>query len=1006
MLPDQAALAGGNSFHWSVLILAIVGVALLGAAVIYGKGTLLHKYQAFLAIIAFSTLYGALGNFFFNFWKFLPGGFVGFSYAQLGVMELGGLCAAMALFKLEQIDNFAAGGLERLQKGGKHHDAAPEAAALPGSEEANLTPGFQAAESAEDFMKSKGGLRGLTTSSKTDLQAVVSPQEAVMAKKGGPTSAESVHAIMTPPVEIDLDASDEMLSGPLNPSPTTSAPAARAGSPAPAAPTNATSNRLQAQKRRDTSTFTKLQALSASGTGSLKPTTVQQDHAGGGDLRSLLDRLDSEPEDVDYESLPTPEEIRVAILFSEETVTGKADAGKPKGFIGTKRTPLGQAKPVGKEPPKPLVPTKPAPATAGGAGAPIGQKSDVKPGGLAGRMQQNKPPSPIGGSPGLSSLLDRAEANSGGRGGADETIPEPTVAAAPEVQPTVEEVAGHTDSGLLAQRFMALSGDDEDEEVVAQPVEAKEEDEKVFAENVDTEIDDIFSSLAPAEAQREVADEEPTEEEAAVKAEEEEVPGLEPESEPEPEEAKLPEPEEEQPEVRSEPAEEPEVTEAVEEESEGLIFNQGIDNDLDDVFSNLAPAEAQRTIADFKPKPEDEEAEAETQEEPAKAEAPAEEQEEPAEEDGLIFNKGVDEDLDDLFSNLAPAEAQLNVADVKLKAKEAEPADDQESTSDFTAGSKADAAKEQSDDNEEEAAEDEGLFKLGDSDVDDIFAGLAGEQLDVNAETLAKVKDGDEEPELAIPASLVETGDRIPVITAESAQKTAKQTGDMPAMSKEQAAKIKDDIKKAADGEDEDEEEVVQEAVSDTPEAAKLKKELKEFGKLSGRSATAPKATGDSVGTMKTIGKLLIDNQAIENIIKAGEQRKLGQNLSTARIISSARGQGIMELLHKIDKYEGVVGSIIVGHDGLVMASTLKEGWDKDIMGALSTALLSTSNLTTKKLEIGKLRQMIMLTKIGNQEKTTVLTDVDVGILAVFVEETDVSKIDGMLEIIHKTIHG
>ncbi len=1007
VLPQRPELAMTSSFHYSVLYLVIIGVALVSATLFYAKGTIVHKYRMTLAIIAFSTLYGLIGNIFFNFWRWNTGGILEFSLAQLGVMELGGLIVAMSFFRLEPVDTMAAGGLERLQKGNKAAQD-PAAAAAIGAEPQQTV--FQGAESAEDFMKSKAGLRGGMTSSKSDIQAVVPPQEAVMAKKGGPTSVESAHAIMTPPVEIDLDASDEMLSGPLNPSPST--PTARTGSPTatPGGPgaakgTDATSNRLQAQKRRNTSTFTKLQALSASGTGSLKPTPVAQDSTGGGDLRSLLDRLDSEPDDVDYESLPTPEEIRVQILFSEESVSSKP---APKAFVGAKPTPLGQpAKPQPK--PTPATPAKPTPATAGGAG-PTGQKTggDAKPGGLAGKLQQNKQAPPAGGaSPGLANLLDRAEANLGG--GDDESVEEPVVSRVEEPVSKVEEPAevkhdpepapAADAGGLLSKRLMELSSDDEEElesAAAAHDEPERAEDEKVFAENVDEEIDDIFSSLAPAEAQREVPDteEEPTEEDKAVTQEEPAAPEESALTLPEPEsfEAKsdvvpLPEPEEEEPPVSQSLTEEAEAEPA----EDGLVFAKGVDDDLDDVFSNLAPAEAHRTIEDLKSK--------QAEEEPAEPEAEAEA--EP--EEGLVFTQGVDDDLDDVFSNLAPAEAQLNVGDVKLKKQEA-PVDDIEATGDFTSPPKAEEEEE-----EEAPKEDETLLKLDDSDVDDIFAGLAGEQLDVNAETLAKAKNKEEEEaEIAIPASLVETGDRIPVINADSA-KTAKQTGDMPAMTKEQAARIKDDIKKASEGDEDeegDDEESKEEVVPESPEAAKLKKELKEFGKLSGRSASAPKPTGDSVGTMKTIGKLLIDNQAIENIIKAGEQRKLGQNLATARIISSARGQGIMELLHKIDKYEGVVGSIIVGHDGLVMASTLKEGWDKDIMGALSTALLSTSNLTTKKLEIGKLRQMIMLTKSGDQEKTTVLTDVDVGILAVFVEETDVSKIDGMLDIIHKTIHG
>ena len=972
MLPQQPMLAGGNSFHISVLFVVLIGVALIGSLIMFDRASKVQKYQAALSIFAFSSLYGVLGNLFYNFWKFSPGMMVEFSYAQLAIMCLGGLGTTFALFKLEPFDSFASGGLERLQKS-KSSESGPQetVAAAP-----TIPSALESAESAEDFMKSKGSLRGLT-SSKTDMQAHVPPAETVTNRKT-PSSVESAQAIMTPPVEIDLDASDEMLSGPLNPSP--SAPAARTGAGAGAgagtgagaaggptdAKNSATSNRLQAQKRRNTSTFTKLQALSASGTGSLKPTPVQ-DTTGGGDLRSLLDRLDTEEDSTDYEALPKPEEIRIAVLFSE--VAEKPKTGEPAKPqpAASKPQPLAQpARPAPKDgPARPTTtqstPARPMPATPGGG-------KDEKPvGGLAAKMAEKRqaPPGPAGNSPDLLSLLDRAEALSDDEEKSEvpqvqefEAAPSKSEKPAQAASPAESKAASTDDAGgLLARRFMEMSEDEDEEpaspafndsltvsglEADIEPRDEEREEEKVFPESVDDEIDDIFTLLAPAESQKEVtheAEEETTSEEEASPAAPKE-------------EESLPEPEaEEQPESKQ-PETEPEAEPSEDEEAESeTLFGESVDGDVDDLFSNLAPAEAQLNVGDrpFKSQTQD------ADEEPSEEASPAADQ--------------IDQEA---------------TGDFSMPQADAEPAEEEESA---------------------EEEEGDALFSLGDSDVDDIFAGIAGEQLDVNAETLKKVKEG-EKPEPPMPTSLVETGDRIPVISAEP--KSAKQTGDMPAMSKEQAAKVKDEIaKQAAEDEDSEEEESVEaEAAPMSPEKAKLKKELKEFGTLSARSAKAPKAQGESVGTMKTIGKLLIDNQAIENIIKAGEQRKLGQNLSTARIISSARGQGIMELLHKIDKYEGVFGSIIVGHDGLVMASTLKDGWDKDIMGALSTALLSTSNLTTKKLEIGKLRQMVMLTKDGDKEKTTILTDVDVGILAVFVEETDISKIDGMLDTIHKTIHG
>lgn len=407
--------------------------------------------------------------------------------------------------------------------------------------------------------------------------------------------------------------------------------------------------------------------------------------------------------------------------------------------------------------------------------------------------------------------------------------------------------------------------------------------------------------------------------------------------------------------VEKEEQESPVHEEEEDEEDKGTLFEGGVDNDIDDIFSNLAPPEAQLEVKDLIAAKKDDKP---TVKEEA---APAEGQDSEDDDKGVLFEGGVDSDIDDIFSQLAPPEGQREVKDHLPKAVDKKPAD----------VIKSDTTEED---------ESEGLFDSGlGEDLDNIFSGLTeSEQKEVNAETLSKYKKPDGE-EKAKPAEEKK---------AEPVKAEAPKAEVPKAESKTEAkADAKADAK-------------------DGPAGAKYK-EVKEFGRLSNRSAAQPKTATESVGTMKTIGKLLLDVHAVENIIKAGESKKLGSGLSTAKVISAARGEGIKNILTSIDTYEGVAGSLIVGHDGLVIASTVGQGWDKDMLGALSTALLSTSNLATKKLEIGKLRQMVLLTELGKGEfKTTLLTDVEVGILAVFIEKTDLSKIDGLLETIHKTIHG
>lgn len=177
-------------------------------------------------------------------------------------------------------------------------------------------------------------------------------------------------------------------------------------------------------------------------------------------------------------------------------------------------------------------------------------------------------------------------------------------------------------------------------------------------------------------------------------------------------------------------------------------------------------------------------------------------------------------------------------------------------------------------------------------------------------------------------------------------------------------------------------------------------RQIKEFGRLSASTAAHSE---ESQGAIKAIGRQLIDVQAVENIIKSGEKReKMGAGLTTARVISQARGEGIKALLTKIDGHAGVKGSLIVGNDGMVIASTLTGGLDKDLLGALCTAMHGHTDLAAKKLDMGKLKQIIFHT----DEKLTVLTGVAVGVLAVFVDNVELSEIDSLLNAIEGTVRG
>lgn len=175
---------------------------------------------------------------------------------------------------------------------------------------------------------------------------------------------------------------------------------------------------------------------------------------------------------------------------------------------------------------------------------------------------------------------------------------------------------------------------------------------------------------------------------------------------------------------------------------------------------------------------------------------------------------------------------------------------------------------------------------------------------------------------------------------------------------------------------------------------------VQEFGRLSIRSAEAANLS-PVAGTMKAIGKLLVDSDAIESIIKSGESGDLGKNLVNAKVISSTEGEGLKNILQKIETYPGVAGNIFVGYDGLVIVATTAPDKDKETIGALAVALLGSSNHGAAVLEIGKLRQLVLI----SDKTITVLTDVDIGILVILIDRVELSQLDGLLELIETVVY-
>ncbi len=71
----------------------------------------------------------------------------------------------------------------------------------------------------------------------------------------------------------------------------------------------------------------------------------------------------------------------------------------------------------------------------------------------------------------------------------------------------------------------------------------------------------------------------------------------------------------------------------------------------------------------------------------------------------------------------------------------------------------------------------------------------------------------------------------------------------------------------------------------------------------------------------------------------------------------------IVEDLIRID---GVIGSILVGKDGLVVISTLMEDEDAEVLGAMSAAVFGEIDKATKRIGVGTLVDTIIDAENGS----------------------------------------
>ena len=90
----------------------------------------------------------------------------------------------------------------------------------------------------------------------------------------------------------------------------------------------------------------------------------------------------------------------------------------------------------------------------------------------------------------------------------------------------------------------------------------------------------------------------------------------------------------------------------------------------------------------------------------------------------------------------------------------------------------------------------------------------------------------------------------------------------------------------------------------------------------------------------------------------------------------------IDRILADLNKTEGIKGSMVVGKDGLVIASQMPSGIDTELIGAMASAAYGSAERTATEINQGTLEQMMIEGEYGK----TLMTDAGEGILVVLTD--------------------
>lgn len=146
-------------------------------------------------------------------------------------------------------------------------------------------------------------------------------------------------------------------------------------------------------------------------------------------------------------------------------------------------------------------------------------------------------------------------------------------------------------------------------------------------------------------------------------------------------------------------------------------------------------------------------------------------------------------------------------------------------------------------------------------------------------------------------------------------------------------------------------------------------------------------------GRIAAIGKFLLDQKDLDKI---GKLTNSDFNDGKMRVLTMEASQDLQSLLGQIGTQSGVIGSVIVGHDGLLIANTMPGDMDAESVGVWALGVYMNTEHVTKKLGHDRVFQVVSRTPRGY----VVIADFGGGLLVTVTESSSTDSLIPLMRTI------